>query len=37
MAIHRDEITRNGQDRQFLDGNIRNPTLFYMRSNYLKQ
>lgn len=37
MAIHRDEIARNGQDMRFLDSNISNLAWFYVRSNYQKK
>lgn len=37
MAIHRDEIARNGQDMRFLDSNISNSAWFYVRSNYKKK
>lgn len=37
MAIHRDEIARNGQDMRILDSNISNSAWFYVRSNYQKK
>lgn len=37
MAIHRDEIARNGQDMRFLDSNISNSAWFYVRGNYQKK